>query len=581
MARVPVFSRFVAPNTVDTSAISNAGQAAKGLKAAADIGLKFKQAKDDAFVAEKSLLLERQTDDLFMQYQKDAASDPEGFKKNFETDFFNLSNDLAKGASPEALKKFNLARDAVEFSYSKKYEDYSKRQSVKNFAVAYDQALTNAGMMAMREGEQGLPFDPTVRLNVASLSGSNAMSAQELKLQNTKAEKELFKNYALGRFASDPLQFEQELKSGEYDKYGADVVSTLQKQAGQAVSKQKEKAEQDRINSARLQNNDMYQKELDGTLSYVDVQEFETEQMAAAQTEEQKAAIKDYADFLKDSFEIDEIPEDVRVQSAAAKKFRDAKAKEMSKRYLLEAGLPVPEGDITPTDKANAYINLIDRIKAIGVEEENGKIKEIETGSVSLSQLLSLEAEIQKAGAAKLLTATQVRSLRELVLPAIENRTDKGFFGPRRKFDKKGLDPYTPAFNGVLDHIKGSDNDTPVNRSAILQIVTEEIEARNVENIEDPDLRQEAFDKAVEAATMKFDKQITPSLSILGDTRPQAVLKSDGSLVSTTPTEKKPKADIVVPEGQSKIVKGADGRRYRMFPDGTVQAIDGIVEATE
>jgi len=372
---------------------------------------------------------------------------------------------------------------------------------------------------------------------------------------------------------TDPAGFLADAKANP-GKFSDDKISAARSE----LENQNDFMELDRIAQSQKLNVGLSQKQLDGTLVYNDVTNWQKLALNTANTPQDIARINEFAAFMLDGLTVPEDvliakgitkaerqraitegalePEDVRIRKKAEAKLLEARAVKLGNELKRKAGLPVPvdAATVSSTDRSLTYSGFVSRMVGLGAKVDDGKVTKLKARKASLETLLDIQMDVMMAGQAKLLGETDVTELLEAVMPAIETKIGRGIIpGGARVFESKSTDPYSPAFTQVLDHLsKTKEKNTPFNQATILRTVLGEVRAREVMEIKDPTKRVDAFDEAVNAAIDSFETARTPSLSLLGGSRPNAVLKEDGSIedVSATGTVK---ADIIVPESTAPL----------------------------
>lgn len=218
MARIPRFERTVLPDRVDLSAIESAGGVARGIASAADVALKFKQAKDATFVAEQSVKFEREVDDLFDRFKENAKDDPDAFKKDFKSEIQKLADSFRKDGSQEAVTEFNKIGDEILFNYTNKYDAFAEKQNIINFENSRVNAVRENAVLARRAGQRGEDLGPILRNGqvISAAATSYLDSSSVARLQDEDA-RELTIAYLGGLIEENPDEGLRRVEEGEFD----------------------------------------------------------------------------------------------------------------------------------------------------------------------------------------------------------------------------------------------------------------------------------------------------------------------------------------------------------------------------
>ncbi len=228
MGIVPRYTKTVLPAGADTSAAQTAGAVAGALGDVAQGALQFKRAKDASFINERGAMFEREVDDFYRQSKIDYQNDPDAGMPELKSFVDKRYGELSKSASPEAKAAFGKVRDDIKRGYSRKNEDFARKQNVSNFATSFDNSIKEISTLAFRAGQNGEDLQDHINsAQSALLAGSTFMGEADLENLTKESQARITAEYLQGAVERDPLGTQKLVNSGKFD----DVLTSRQIQA--------------------------------------------------------------------------------------------------------------------------------------------------------------------------------------------------------------------------------------------------------------------------------------------------------------------------------------------------------------
>lgn len=222
MAIVQKYSRFVAPQLVQSDAIQNAGVLTGAVSAGAGLVGNYAKAKQqatsDAWVSEQLIAGKEHKFRKEQEFRQNNLSTPEGTGDSLYKNFGAYDEEISRSAPNGAARQAYLQRVKEQnLGYLKTNTNWEEQQSIKNIDATHKAQLPKLQNLAIERAKQGLPVDDLYQ-DAANLvdAGSSIYSQQQLALLHQGAAEALEEGELQGLIERSPREALLELDGGRF-----------------------------------------------------------------------------------------------------------------------------------------------------------------------------------------------------------------------------------------------------------------------------------------------------------------------------------------------------------------------------
>ena len=494
---------------------------------------------------------------LSNQYQIDNESNPAANIKQFQKDRQKIFDNLGKGISPLYKQQWVEKTGQLKNRSDLTMQAWEIKQAQENTVNSINKTIKANLGIAVQEGQRfGLgeieEFEPVL---------------------NFQASREELEDFAEGRIGDETMQ-------PVLDNYKEDRVKSFLSGV----------ADTNPLKALALMEDEQIQNAFSDQDQFLDM----------------KKAIKNKALRLDDIAQENEILDILRDESNLLTRslqenvsyaelqqiFSEQKISENAQNFFLKVnGYKRPtktDLKLTNSEKMKVVSDLYRNIAQVSAQDE------ITTGDIQ-----GLQAQLVNALDQGAITAQKGAGwMAQILAPAAEKRKEnlekfqETFTRSVPFVDRAGFSDIETYFE---DHVQVDKDVSEADRSEVsnninnanriklydfyLDALQQEATALNMEDVSQivdlPDGKQrDVLNRAVEAAKRSFASDVIPSLaSIPEEQRPHAVLRPDGNMITDIQTESKAVVDEAV-KPEFKTMRGADGRLYNIFPDGSWKVVE-------
>ena len=397
-------ARTVINQTVDTSQSLMAG--------IADVGKHIIEQNQKARITENMSAAQLELSALAQQYRIDFESNPEAGVTQYKEKRKELLEKYGQDISPFFRGNWNkLSRD-MQGRDDLSQQAWALQQARKNTVASVNRTIENNLKGAYAAGSQFADNDDAVigdflnfaaqRQNLAGFASSE-LGGETAQTLLKSYDQDYMKSFIAGVMEVDPikavnlLEDEQVVKSINDPK----ALNTLRKAAASEMFKMADKAAVERLTAEAVQNEDIYRKRVDGSLSWLEVEEMEA---SGAISKEFGASLKRGLD-KPDAAMLDEMVRKGVMRHEAAERIKKATGQTAAPKIPIE-------------EQKQVFVEYWNWFSELGVKDGNAK--------AHLSELIKFQQAVLSDNR---LSRSDARSLKlDQVSSAIRERVDNNKF---------------------------------------------------------------------------------------------------------------------------------------------------------